>query len=76
MTEPTLTVGKSRLDARQLADLRREAERIASEIPDELIALWESHPEEHQEVETLDLDRDQCDHPDCALVHTPHRFQK
>lgn len=76
MTDPSLKVGKSVFDAKQLADIRREAERIAREIPDELISLWESHPEEHQEVERLDLIRDRCDHPDCASVHTPHRFQK
>lgn len=76
MTETTLKVGKSSLNAKQLADLRIEAERIASEVPDELIALWETQPEEHQSVETLDLDRDRCDHPDCASVHAPHNFKK
>jgi hypothetical protein len=75
MTEPSLKVGKSVFDAKQLADIRREAERIAREIPDELISLWESHPEEHL-IENLDLVRDRCDHPDCASVHTPHNFLK
>lgn len=72
----SLTLGKPRLDARGLADLRREAERIASEIPDDLVALWESHPEEHNSVEKLDMDRDRCEHPDCASVHAPHHFKK
>lgn len=70
------TVGSSRLNAKGLADLRREAERIASEIPDDLLALWDSHPEERASVERLDLDRNRCDHPDCASVHAPHHFKK
>lgn len=71
-----LSVGRPRFQAKGLAELRREAERIAQEIPDDLLALWESRPEEHLSVELLDLDRDRCDHPDCASVHAPHRFKK
>ena len=71
-----LAVGRPRFNAKGLSELRREAERIAQEIPDDLVALWESHPEEHLSVEKLDMDRDRCDHPDCASVHAPHHFKK